>query len=746
MPAAGMPGLTPAIPASGNDELDALQVITSVLGCELTAEMSKDPQQSLFAEASRLLLAVLGFMCEGACPPMLRGTVVTRAVHNPVWHGVVPHALLREWFDGARLLGIFGETVLRKCFEAATRSAQGQFIAMLSRAASVEVQRPGMDRSLRFGWQKVFENFPEVGLFRSLLTHVRRRCWEDARDRSRSRSRSRDKKKRKTDVPKNADEIRFFIKQISQLTEDALGYHFQNYGKIISCNVLMDKKTKKSREMGFVTLAPEGTWKGKKATRQDVIDWVLSEKHNIAGVSVEVTVAEDKAVEDEQKKRDERVEERRRARLEKEERMSRTVGVAAHLVDRGTEKLVPSPWHKRWRHDLWEHLPKGTVPAPWSDARVEKVCSAIWSEAAEHAGRTGDETIKKALALFKDHKSSGNTRWSFVPAADMLLIVGEGIVGITALGVFTAQQFLEPTSPSGIHAIVSLAVPTFAAPIPVQPVVQTPVPIAPNLTFSANPGEGRMHKGNSDECKVFVGGLTPATTLDQFMSYFSQYGRITDAVVMADKLTGKPRGFGFVVFEYMDNVDAVIRDYAKHRIDGKWVEVKRASPEALNPVKTQAPQPVGALNAGLGPVQPALMAPGACSVPVRSNSSPPNSGQVPAVSPPSFSAVPPPSFSAVPPPSFSAVPPPSFSAVPPPSFSAVPPPSFSAVPPPSGQGSCSDMKAPGQGLLAQLSQAKLEDPASQAVAGASRRTFAEHTGEMRQRLVSEDVYDPLANP
>lgn len=49
--------------------------------------------------------------------------------------------------------------------------------------------------------------------------------------------------------------------------------------------------------------------------------------------------------------------------------------------------------------------------------------------------------------------------------------------------------------------------------------------------------------------KVFVGGLPPSVTEQDFRTYFAEFGRITDAVVMIDRDTQRSRGFGFVSFD-----------------------------------------------------------------------------------------------------------------------------------------------------------------------------------------------------
>lgn len=76
--------------------------------------------------------------------------------------------------------------------------------------------------------------------------------------------------------------------------------------------------------------------------------------------------------------------------------------------------------------------------------------------------------------------------------------------------------------------------------------------------------------------KIFVGGLSRETTSATFTNYFSKYGELTYSVIMKDRATGNPRGFGFVTYADPSVVDKVIKD--KHVIDGKMVEVKRTIP------------------------------------------------------------------------------------------------------------------------------------------------------------------------
>lgn len=84
--------------------------------------------------------------------------------------------------------------------------------------------------------------------------------------------------------------------------------------------------------------------------------------------------------------------------------------------------------------------------------------------------------------------------------------------------------------------------------------------------------------------KIFVGGLAPETMEGQFREYFEQFGKIADAQIMQDHLSGRSRGFGFVTFEEESSVEKVFSSGTMHEISGKKVEVKNATPRGSGPV------------------------------------------------------------------------------------------------------------------------------------------------------------------
>lgn len=56
----------------------------------------------------------------------------------------------------------------------------------------------------------------------------------------------------------------------------------------------------------------------------------------------------------------------------------------------------------------------------------------------------------------------------------------------------------------------------------------------------------RSQFGDTTFTKVFVGGLAWETPTEEMRRYFEQFGEILEAVIIADKNTGKSKGYGFV--------------------------------------------------------------------------------------------------------------------------------------------------------------------------------------------------------
>ncbi|KAI0524252.1 hypothetical protein KFK09_003617 [Dendrobium nobile] len=88
---------------------------------------------------------------------------------------------------------------------------------------------------------------------------------------------------------------------------------------------------------------------------------------------------------------------------------------------------------------------------------------------------------------------------------------------------------------------------------------------------------------SSSSGKIFVGGVAWDTTEETFTNHFAKYGMIIDSVIMKDKHTQMPRGFGFVTFADPTVLDKILEE--EHSIDGRVVEVKRTVPREDMPPK-----------------------------------------------------------------------------------------------------------------------------------------------------------------
>ncbi|XP_076895508.1 heterogeneous nuclear ribonucleoprotein 1-like [Bidens hawaiensis] len=88
--------------------------------------------------------------------------------------------------------------------------------------------------------------------------------------------------------------------------------------------------------------------------------------------------------------------------------------------------------------------------------------------------------------------------------------------------------------------------------------------------------QGVVEKMEPENGKLFVGGISWDTDEDRLKEYFGSYGEVSEAVIMRDRLTGRARGFGFVVFVDPAVAERVVME--KHMIDGRTVEAKKAVP------------------------------------------------------------------------------------------------------------------------------------------------------------------------
>lgn len=82
---------------------------------------------------------------------------------------------------------------------------------------------------------------------------------------------------------------------------------------------------------------------------------------------------------------------------------------------------------------------------------------------------------------------------------------------------------------------------------------------------------------------IFISNLSSDISDSDLKELFDEYGAITSAKVITDRITGMSRGFGFV--EMPDSKEAIkaIKELDKAEYDGKVIVVNEAKPKTDKP-------------------------------------------------------------------------------------------------------------------------------------------------------------------
>lgn len=78
---------------------------------------------------------------------------------------------------------------------------------------------------------------------------------------------------------------------------------------------------------------------------------------------------------------------------------------------------------------------------------------------------------------------------------------------------------------------------------------------------------------------LFVGSLPYSVTNDTLGQLFSQVGPVASVNVIADKYTGRSRGFGFVEMVNEEDAKKAIETLNGHNLEGRPIAIKEALPK-----------------------------------------------------------------------------------------------------------------------------------------------------------------------
>ena len=83
--------------------------------------------------------------------------------------------------------------------------------------------------------------------------------------------------------------------------------------------------------------------------------------------------------------------------------------------------------------------------------------------------------------------------------------------------------------------------------------------------------------------KLFVGNLSFNTTENDLHDAFAAHGTVVEANLMMDRMSGKPRGFGFVTMSTPEEAQKAIDALNGASLDGRNLTVNIARPKEERP-------------------------------------------------------------------------------------------------------------------------------------------------------------------
>lgn len=87
--------------------------------------------------------------------------------------------------------------------------------------------------------------------------------------------------------------------------------------------------------------------------------------------------------------------------------------------------------------------------------------------------------------------------------------------------------------------------------------------------------------------KLYVGNLSFQTTEGALEELFAQFGTVTEALLVMDKMTQRPRGFGFVTMASSEEAQRAIEALNGKQVDGRSLIVNEARPREDRPPRRE---------------------------------------------------------------------------------------------------------------------------------------------------------------
>ncbi len=83
--------------------------------------------------------------------------------------------------------------------------------------------------------------------------------------------------------------------------------------------------------------------------------------------------------------------------------------------------------------------------------------------------------------------------------------------------------------------------------------------------------------------KVYVGNLAYSIDESKLREMFSSYGELSEVIIIKDKFSGRPKGFGFITFAADDAAKTAIKEMNGKEVEGRAMTVNEAKPMEERP-------------------------------------------------------------------------------------------------------------------------------------------------------------------
>ncbi len=87
--------------------------------------------------------------------------------------------------------------------------------------------------------------------------------------------------------------------------------------------------------------------------------------------------------------------------------------------------------------------------------------------------------------------------------------------------------------------------------------------------------------------KLYIGNISFKAEENELNELFSQVGEVTSLNLIHDKMTGRPRGFGFVEYANREGGEEAIKKYDGFDFQGRSLKVNEAKPREEKPQRNR---------------------------------------------------------------------------------------------------------------------------------------------------------------